>query len=191
MLKKICVVLLCLAMLSACASTTELIDEWPDVPEAYWAVLDYLPHAGFPGERPVYFAVADINNDGIPELVLLCADRENIGRYTLSGNEPVRLEFGNFAANWRGIVTADGIIYSTRHSNNATAFSYQLEPNTAQLALLTAWHTEVTENGRAYFQGYDPQTRVLITQEKFHAWWEHYNHPPNPMQFDFVPIERR
>ncbi|MCL2195447.1 MAG: hypothetical protein FWB76_05790 [Oscillospiraceae bacterium] len=155
--------------------------EWYGVPQAFWPVLDafYLAHDPRPYVRyRAGFAVVDINNDGVLELVLLRHTEvpPEIGQsdymlsaiYTVHHHEAIRLNSWPLS---NGVVlTADGIIYSYATGSRGEMFrsSYNLAPNATLLTHLS-----------------------LVRQNEYDglAFWS-YIDPPNPMQFNFIPIEQ-
>ncbi|MCL2194516.1 MAG: hypothetical protein FWB76_00995 [Oscillospiraceae bacterium] len=230
-MKKLCALLCVLVLLGACASPALVNDEptteqattteppttaaptreWPGVPQAYWAILensapreDWEPL--FPPSILRFYALADINNDGVPELIMahmwVSSDVEPvISRiYTLDGDEPVFLEGFNPVRS-RGHIADDGTIYGARyHHGHWWLWSSVLNPHATELTQLSAWSAEnlawdfyqeepwYVEPDFIYFRGINEVHRQQITAEEFYAATPGYDPPPNPMQFEFIPL---
>ncbi|MCL2194831.1 MAG: hypothetical protein FWB76_02650 [Oscillospiraceae bacterium] len=146
--------------------------EWSGVPQAYWAVLERL----FACDEASYgYQVVDINNDGIPELILFILGSTELPWlfqiYTLDGDEPAHLiHFDIFDF---GVITKEGIIFAhhTRSEEIATIRSFLLEADATTLTTLTSH--------RFFYENLDDEQLALL-----HA----YRNPPNPMQFEFIPL---
>jgi hypothetical protein len=156
--------------------------EWPGVPQAYWAVLDeqYL-HYLFSGSGNFHgYAVADINGDGVPELILMFRwtddEEPRVGAIlTLDGDEPVTVTSFAVRHGDHGVITADGTIYRTflmLGANIRGLSSYRLVPNTIELTTLTQYRFEAEE----------------IAEDENWAMWHTYRNPPNLMQLEFIPL---
>ena len=210
MLKKFAALAVGATLLSACApaateapataatttqiTTTETITttilpagEWPGVPEAYWPLLDRYNYNYIP-----YYALVDINGDGIPELLLaflyIYPELRPYRMFTLIDGEAVNVAcFGH-----RGITrfTADGTIYrSGGRGRHRWLTSWRLEPGATELTRLTEWDAEYDEDfsQRSYFSGIG-DNRQPIAASEFYAARERYINPPNLMQLNFVPL---
>ena len=169
-MRKIFSVLFCLVFLAACAApVVSEVREWPGVPEAYWAVLDSPNY--FPSPAASY-ALADINNDGVLELIMVGYNQELVGLFTQRDGEAVSLTVGG-RGRFGLFIATDGTVFSTNHvsdgMNTIYMTSARLEPGAAEL-------TQLTHHVLAHGERED-----LL---------EAYTNPPNPMQFDFIPIER-
>ena len=162
-----------------------------DAPEAFWPVLNNLCPAG-PVVRS--FAVADINNDGAPELILFSSYHESTGQslhslYTVYGSEAVPL------IQWESsrvshVIAQDGTIFSwgSNSSANQVFTTYRLNFSADRLTLLT-WHETDFINGEWVFrEGYDSPWQPS-TEEKSQQLLEQFE-TITPMRFNAIPIEQ-
>jgi len=185
-------------------TTTLVPREWSGVPQAYWAVLNTVQDVHitrYPTSYPTHFALADINGDGVVELVLaqVWDDASYFLRaiYTQHNDRAYNLAT---APNHHLSISADGIVYT--HAQSGSSFwhfgSERLEPNATQLTPIT--QTTVT-NDNGYFTIGDPREpenrRELLPGEFYEIIvygdndrFLHYLFPPNPMQFNFIPLEQ-
>jgi hypothetical protein len=216
-MKRLIALLCILVLLGACAApavveekitttqpptTTTMPREWPGVPQGYWAIL-----AGSSGgHEEAYsfgYTLADINNDGVPELIIHSrwqSDEPVIALiYTLDGDEPVRLTGFNPIRS-RGHIADDSTIYvAWYHWGMWTKSSYVLKPHATELTQLTAWSADDlawvfdeeepwnVEPDMLYFRGIGLD-RQQITAKEFYTATAGYDPPPNPMQFDFIAL---
>ena len=206
---------------------------YKDAPEAYWPILDNLYiyvravrqgnkdlawdayqnllipslHSNSSTEdlEGLGYAIADINRDGIPELVILYKDfpvnyhsppyvislpymRTHVTSiYTLVDDKPVDLIFGGSRAVGRFV--ADGTLYTLFSMGHGLWFnSYKLEPGADRLMEIKA---DLYSNNFIldYKNVSGEQESRPFTQEEFDAMIEQYDNPPNPMQFNFIPID--
>ena len=166
------------------------------VPEGYWALLNehrlimlsaesYIPQYGY--------AVVDINDDGIPELLLGSADGLNVASphsvFTLKDDEPVLLT--SFWSRSRGTISADGTIYNVGSGGAAYTYlsSYRLEANADTLTLLTSMGSDYSsEDNMPYYVKIVDGKRSFIPQSEFWDYSSMYSDPPNPMKLTVIPI---
>ncbi|MCL2299186.1 MAG: hypothetical protein FWC27_03455 [Firmicutes bacterium] len=194
---------LCLLALCACGQVA---------PEAYKPVLDdlhalYLSYStdngytGISGLRyaeaiigawlygPIaFYAVTDINSDGIPELLLYQETAEDMclrSLFTLKDGEPFCVE--SFPARCRRFA-ADGTMYYVRAvEQEFELYSYKLEAGATEFTLLTVYYNYRGKCSK-FLSGWEDE--VTITEEEFNAALEIHNNPPNPMKLTFIPIEQ-
>ena len=174
---------------------------YSDVPEAFWPTLDdaYLRTWGSNG-----FMIADINNDGVPELLLLEQRSEEISLYaiyTLNGDEAVQVDYFGDWRRW-GSLAADGTIYVATGAR-AWAFgwaSYRLLPGATQPTRLTSWsmfmHNYHAENSAdmdeeellamSFYSWDGLGNSQPIAEEVFDAYWNAWE----PMEFAFTPFRQ-
>jgi len=213
-MKRLIALLFALALLGACAApamvendptTTEQATtaapaprEWSGVPQGYWAVLEHATGHAI-SSTTMGYSLVDINNDGVPELIILRwwsgFDEPSIAAiYTLDGDEPVYLRSFNDVRS-SGRVAEDGTIYVTTYRwEFRTQSSFVLESHATELTRLTAWSIDnlsldnpEEEPIWGYFRG-TWDDRQPITAEEHYAATARYYSPPNPMQFDFIPL---
>ena len=159
---------------------------WPDAPQAYWPLLDGLSNTVWPGCHPRDFAVADINSDGIPELVLRGCCQMLVALYTLQDDEPVRLAIGG-ASRFGFSLAADGtVLGTTAQMGPFTLHFHKLEPGAAELTRLSVVHISFDEEG-FWHENTDGYVRE-ITEEEYWELEERHSNPPNPMPLEFIPI---
>ena len=157
-------------------------------PEAYWPVLSWFYRVAY-AQRPgnengwYYFpdmfqtfgrvfgynnwpmsdmgyAIVDINNDGTPELLLLTRDGVLFAIYTLSDGAPVRIASGDRGGATR--LAADGTLHVLAPCGCCG--------NSLTISRL--------EPGASAF------TQIAHEADVWEAEW------PEPMPFDFIPIEQ-
>jgi len=191
----------------AVATTLPAPREWPGVPQAYWAVLDEfyafvqsvrhgdpepnwgnLPFTGFPHNigQPgnASFALVDINHDGRQELVLF-HETNMLALFTYYEGVAIVLEgWGHHRE--RVIMAANGTIFTRGFAgaNQVLHSSYILEPDAIQLTELTHYFASFMTDEPTFTDIDGEQHLIIEGQEP----WRDYLNPPNPMQFEFVPL---
>jgi len=194
---------------------TRLIDfptSFRGAPEVYWPILRYLymfndnhegnmmyamdalwfAGFGFATRGNNAYAVADINGDGIDELILFGQFEGQaphmIALYTQHDGVAVRL--GEWTHRSQAVITTDGIIYDRgSNSSESSGFSsYRLEPGATRLTEITFHRTDFRGGERVYQTGWDGEW-LPLSEEREAELWATMN-PPNPMQFNFIPIEQ-
>jgi hypothetical protein len=117
------------------------------------------------------YAVIDINNDGIPELLIGHISSLEYAApcsiFTLKDGEPVLL--ANFWSRSRGIISADGIIYVTGSGGAAHTYlsSYELHENADTLTQLTAMHSDYSQEAQRpyYINAVNGRNRFISEKE--------------------------
>ncbi|MCL2195922.1 MAG: hypothetical protein FWB76_08240 [Oscillospiraceae bacterium] len=166
--------------------TTAAPREWPGVPQAYWEILDNPPFSGW---LITGYALIDINNDGILELVLVAGD-EPIFLFTQRDDQAYPLATRGGPVGFT--IAQDGTVFSQggrgvhfNSSNRLEAYAIELTPITSS-----------TFNG---YYGWDDEARMVIflyrnihgeeravTEEERERIVRTYYWTDNPMQFDNV-----
>jgi len=138
-----------------------------------------------------HYAVADINNDGIPELLLYqetAGDMLLRSLFTLKDGEPFCIE--SFPGRIRRF-TADGTMYYVRAVEHETElYSSMLEAGATGFTLLTVYYNYPQQGKCSNFLDRNWEDEVVITEEEFNAVLEIHKNPPNPMPPTFIPIEQ-
>ena len=198
---------------------------YPDAPEAYRPILDDLykyvqlikrddvwdaidseylwgeTHFAEPVQDELGYAVADINRDGTPELLLVSETSWHINDegqtyndkerpyihslFTLKDNQPVNVDY--YWSRYNGNIAADGTIF-TIGSGGASYHhlaSWQLKPDAIELTQLT----ESNSDNSYFYEVVDGEKRG-ITEEAFSALWAQYSNPAPLMKLKFIPIEQ-
>ena len=156
---------------------------FPGVPQAFWPVLDNLCPYGPPVTG---YAIADINNDGTPELILFFRDQRLHSLYTLHNNAPALL--GDWSHRSGAVITTDGTIFdwSSNSAESSIYRSLKLAPGADSLTTLTHYTTDFI-NGQNVFRADDDGPWQPLTPEK-DAQFRNHDNQPNPMQFNIIPI---
>jgi len=203
--------------------TIEYPVSYKDAPEAYKPILDDLykfvytlsnglelddSYSGKTGiaEIPAAFyrngnfdngsigyAIKDINNDGIPELMLLNNDHYStneqfvLSLFTLNNDVPVFLE--HYWVRSYARFAADGTIYNIGSGGAATTYlsKYKLEPDSTELTKLPGEY--MSDWGPIFVEIIDDD-RKSIAEKEFYKLLELYSNPPSPMKLNFIPIEQ-
>jgi len=136
-----------------------------------------------------YYAVADINKDGIPELLLYQETAEDMylrSLFTLKDGEPFCIEsfpgrISRFAA--------DGTMYYVRAVEHETElYSFRLEAGATEFTLLTVYYNYQGKCSKILDSNWENE--IVITEEEFNAVLEKHKTPPNPIPLTFLPIEQ-
>ena len=170
-------------------------DEEIDEPTrtSLWRVLGFVewPHSD------VGYAVVDINNDGVQELLLGTFDNAYNSQeefnpssiFTLKSGQPVLLR--SFWSRSRGVILDDGLIYSDGSDGAAYTYlsSYRLDNNADILTQLTDIRSDysISDDKPYYFQVLDGKTHY-ISEEDFFGFCDMYRYPQNRMKLTFIPI---
>ena len=139
------------------------------------------------------YALVDLNNDGIFELLLGYVDGLNdsapMSIFTLKDGKPVLLK--SFWRRSRGEVSVDGIIYNVGSSGAAhtSLSSYRLDKNAAVLTQLTHIFSDFSSaESKAYFVRVVDGKNHYITQREFGELRIKYIDPPEKMALKVYPI---
>jgi len=182
-------------------SGNEMVDILPsgkaEIMEMPYGILENdVYQKGFMG-----YAVKDINQDGVPELIILSKayDGKNVpfiySIFTLKNNKPVNI--GIYWSRNKGKLAADGTIYNLSSGGAAYThfYSYRLKSGASKLTLLTEYQSDTNDDRYPdksidiYYQVVDGEKIFITRDEFFNDLWDKYDNPPNPMPLDFIPID--
>jgi len=146
-----------------------------------------------PPQGEIGYAVVDINNDGIPELLLGSIDGLNNASphsvFTLKDGNPVLLI--SFWSRSRGVISANGAIYSVGSGGAAYTdlSSYRLDKHADTLTELTDIRSDYSfsEDKPYFFQIVDGKNHY-ISKDEFWNLSEMYKNPSTPMKLTVIPI---
>lgn len=186
------------------------------VPEAYKPILDALflleerllkagydstddlktvgfAEAPSPRDSVLGYALVDLNNDGIVELLLGSIhglnDSAPYSIFTLRDGKPVLLT--SFWSRSRGVISTDGTIYSVGSGGASTTYlsSFKLDTNTGNLIQLTDIQSgySASENKTFFFQMMDGK-KHYISEQEFENFLMIYDNPPNKMNLTILTI---
>lgn len=196
-----------------------LLTEYPvfyqGVPEAYKPILDTLllvekrlreenydsekdlKIIGFtqnpsPRNSALGYALADLNNDGVLELLLGSTDGLNDSApnsiFTLKGGQPVLV--ASYWSRNRGVISDDGTIYTVGSggASNTYLSSFTLNKSTGKLKQLTDIQSgySASENKVFFVQTVDGK-KQYISEQTFQDFRAMYGNPPNRMYLR-IPI---
>ncbi|MCL2531844.1 MAG: hypothetical protein FWE40_06785 [Oscillospiraceae bacterium] len=178
-------------------------------PEVYWPVLqhlymfvqgfrrnnmDYIEYAWnaleFDGNtvgNPGYM-VADINGDGIYELILL--GRFDDGDPFIIALYTIPIQLGSWTHRSSAVITTDGLIHYGRAGSASSGSSTiaKLEPGAAQLTELSyLWHD--FRNGEHVVRTSAEGEWQVVSWEKLQDLWA-LRAPTDLMPLTFIPIEQ-
>jgi len=140
----------------------------------------------------VGYAIQDINNDGVPELLLLNKEGVILSFFTLKDNKPILL--GSYGRReYCGGIATDGTIYTVGHAG-AAAYNLHasiLKPGANELTVLKCFYCDADFSAEPtvfYYRQVIGNEERDITYERFQELHETYSNPPNPMPLNFIPI---
>ena len=159
---------------------------------AYDSWAEGIGFAEFPHDKLGY-AVADINNDGIPELLLGTIEEleESYPNsiFALREGKPVFVE--SFWSRSRGVISTDGIIYCVGSGSAAYTYliSYRLDKNADTLTELTFFKSDYSmSDEKPYFVQVVNGRNRYITEQEFSNVFEEYMNPLGTMNLTVIPI---
>ena len=155
--------------------------------------LEIVGFVEYPHDSTLGYALIDLNNDGVLELLLGSIDGLNNSApnsvFILKDGQPVLLT--SFWSRSRGVVTADGTIYSMGSGGAAYTYlsSLKLDKNSNTLTELTNIRSDYSflEEKPYYFQVMDGRNHYIPYQE-FFDFCMMYDNPPDRMKLTFIPI---
>jgi len=189
---------------------------YKDAPEAYWPILDdlyvfvYLAHqddwdltctafdnTGIINQSVLYdaedlgYAIEDINNDNISELLILRKASSVLSLYTLKEANPVFL-LSDWGSRTIGRFAADGTLYTQWSGGGGMSLcAYRLEPGADKLMQVEDnFFVFMYDAYVLHFKNANGEGERPFTDQEYKELYERYSNPPNPMQFDFIPIEQ-
>jgi hypothetical protein len=146
-----------------------------------------------PPHGEIGYAIVDINNDGIPELLLGSIDNLNNASphsvFTLQNGNPVLLT--SFWSRSRGVVSSNGTIYSVGSGGAAYTYlsSYKLNNNADTLTELTDIRSDYSfSEEKPYFIQIVNGKNHYISEDEFWNLLVMYENPSNPMKLTVFPI---
>ena len=159
----------------------------------FTAAFNSIGFVDWPHGAELGYAVADINGDGIPKLLLGTVDGLNNARpnaiFTLVDGEPVSV--ASFWARSSGAISADGTIFRIGHGGASYTYlsSYRLDENAYTLTQLTNIFSDFSHAAqRPYFVQVVNGRNHFISESVFEGFFEEYRSPSNPMVLDVVRI---
>lgn len=196
-----------------------LLAEYPiayqGVPEAYKPILDALfllekrlrqeeydsekdletigfTYDPFPRDSALGYVLADLNNDGVLELLLGTIDGLNDSApnsiFTLRDGQPVLL--ASFWNRNRGVVSEDGTIYNVGSggASNTYLSSFSLDQKTGKLIQMTKMESGYSDSdSKTYFVQIVDGKKHFISEQEFEDAETMYYDPPNRMYLT-IPI---
>jgi len=153
----------------------------------------YFFPAGAGSPRAVGYAVKDINNDGTQELIILCNNTEAptlMALFTLKDDKPVLLQ--DFDSRNEGALAANGTLYCVGDGGvmHEELKAYRLAPDAVNLTLMAEYQSDLSNSEAPLWYKIVDGEKKFITQAEFEALKTEYLNPPDPMQFEFIPIEQ-
>jgi len=152
----------------------------------------FLPNWVNSSTEELGYAIVDINRDGILELLLLCKG-SLFSLFTLEDTNPVFL-LGDWGDNCHGRFAADGTLYVTHligSASGSTLASYRLEPGASKLTEIESYYFHfMYDDPFVNYKNASGEGKHPYTEKEFEAYLNMYTNPPNPMQFNFIPIEQ-
>lgn len=157
------------------------------------SILEEVGFAEYPRDGKLAYAVVDINDDNVPELLLGTVDGLRNAAphsiFTIKDGKPVLL--GSFWSRNSGVISADGIIYRIGSGGASYTYlsSYKLDKKADTLTQLTDIHSDYSDSeGKPYFvQVVDGRNRY-ITEEVFWDLYEQYDNLPETIDLTIMPI---
>ncbi len=164
-----------------------------------WDQINAMPYAvdimGAWNDAVDGYAIADINDDGTPELLLLTNYSEDPALrslFTLSDGEPICLGF--YGPRFWGDVAADGTVW---HAGSDSADSgsraiYSLAPHASELTFVVGHDYDYwpPEEQDMYYRIVNGE-RKEITEKEYRAIAKQYaDAEKTPMKLKFIPIEQ-
>ena len=155
-------------------------------------VVEFVEYP-YPRDSKLGYALLDINNDGVLELLLGTIDGLNNSApnsiFTLKDDQPVHLQ--SFWSRSNGVISADGIIYNAGSGGAAYALlsSYELGKKSDALTELTDIRSDYSDSeGIPYYYQVIEGKNHYISEQEFDNFHRIYNDPPERMKLTVFPI---
>jgi len=190
--------------LAAAAAYKPVLDEFRGLVQAFrdgeqldydaWEALGFVEVSYYEyKEGFLGYAVTDINNDGISEMLLLSMEPDEPfinALYTLKDGKPVML--GHYWSRSRAHLAADGTIYTVGSSSAWSTYldSYALEPGAGELTHLSEYYMDADDNETPFWVKVVNGEETDIPEEDFGALLVEYEAPGELMRLAFVSIEQ-
>jgi hypothetical protein len=151
----------------------------------------------YPRDSALGYALVDINDDGITELLLgtLYDTTDELKEFTLYSIFTIKEEksvlVASFWSRSRGVISADGIIYSAGSGGASYTYlsSFRLDKNADTLTQLTDMRSDYSmSEGKPYYIQIIDGRNNYISEQVFWDFDEIYNNPPNKMKLTSIPI---
>ncbi len=147
----------------------------------------------YPRDNMLGYSLIDLNIDGVFELLLGSIDGLSNSApnsiFTLKDGQPVLL--ASFSSRSRGVISADGTIYSTGSGGAAYTYlsSFKLDKNADMLTQLTDMRSDYSylEEKPYFFQVMEGRNHYISEQE-FFDFYKMYDNPSERMKLTFIPI---
>jgi len=175
-----------------------LFSERVRLEDSFDYILENAGALGFvePPHGELGYAIVDINNDGIPELLLGSISGLNSASphlvFTLKDGNPVLLT--SFWGRNRGVISANGTIYCVGSGGAAYTYlsSYKLDKNADTLTELTDIRSDYSfSEEKSYFIQIINGKNHYISEDDFWNLLGMYDNPSNPMKLTVIPISNR
>jgi len=148
----------------------------------------------YPRDGKLGYALVDLNNDGVLELLLGSVDGLDNSApnsiFMLKEGIPVLLD--SFWSRSRGVIATDGTIYSIGSGGAAYTYlsSYRLDKNADTLTQLTDMRSDYSESeGKPYYVQVENGKNHYITEKEFSDFLEKYDNPTDKMVLTVIPIQ--
>ena len=120
------------------------------------------------------YAIQDLNNDGVDELILRLDDHQVIAIFSMVNDSPILLD--NYWNRNRCWIDPNGYmhVHGNNGADNSVNYIYRITDKTGELILLEEYGTDGYDrtNGETVFYKLVDNEKICITQEKYNTWVE-------------------